>query len=331
MDLAVVDPRRPDRYLLAVLGDGSSYSSGNTARDRNLLRSQVLGQLGWRIHRVWAMDWLDHPEKELRRIIAALEAAAASKDQGPSGQVGNGTAKRQEEPIGDIVSSAAKLEEQSTPPSVQQPAARETEPAAEKAARIETAALTSSRWRRPHEPVVLPAVPLPSEEFHNTRHVKRITEQVRQVIDGEGPISRSLLTRRVIQAWGMSRSGARIERHLSSVLDQLSATTTAWEGQVYYWPQQVDPAQYEQYRVSSQEAERRQAEDLPPEEVASAVREVLFLHGSLMVDDLVREAVKLLGYARTGAALDKAMRGGVHEAVRRGWATIEEDRVSYRR
>ena len=82
-------------------------------------------------------------------------------------------------------------------------------------------------------------------------------------------------------------------------------------GYVYYWPSSTDPAQYENYRVSEQESERRQAGDLPPEEVASAVREVLFLHGSLTVDDLVREAVKLLGYARIGVALDRVVRNDI--------------------
>jgi hypothetical protein len=188
----------------------------------------------------------------------------------------------------------------------------------------------ASRWRASYQAASLPPVPKQSEEFYSAASSELVKEQIMQVIEGEGPISRSLLTRRVIQAWGMTRSGARIERHLDSLLTSLPIQTTTWESNVYYWPKDADPSQYGVYRISDNESERRSAEELPPEEVAVAVHDVLFVHGSLTADDLVRETVKLLGYARTGAALDRVLRNGIRVAVSRGLASEEEGRVSYK-
>jgi very-short-patch-repair endonuclease len=75
IDLAVVDPRTPGRYLLGVECDGATYHSSATARDRDRLRQEVLEGLGWRICRVWSTDWLRDREGQVRRVRAALDRA----------------------------------------------------------------------------------------------------------------------------------------------------------------------------------------------------------------------------------------------------------------
>lgn len=75
LDLAVVDPAYPGRYLLGIECDGAAYHSARSARDRDRLRQQVLEGMGWRIHRIWSTDWFRHPERELKRVIEAIEKA----------------------------------------------------------------------------------------------------------------------------------------------------------------------------------------------------------------------------------------------------------------
>ncbi|HVG12965.1 MAG TPA: DUF3320 domain-containing protein, partial [Flavisolibacter sp.] len=75
LDLAIVDPQHPGRYLLGVECDGAAYHSARSARDRDRLRQQVLEGIGWRIHRVWSTDWFRNPDKELRRVVEAIEKA----------------------------------------------------------------------------------------------------------------------------------------------------------------------------------------------------------------------------------------------------------------
>ena len=75
IDLAVVDPERPGRYLLGIECDGAAYHSSRSARDRDRLRQQVLEGLGWTIHRIWSTDWFRNPQLELERVGMAVRSA----------------------------------------------------------------------------------------------------------------------------------------------------------------------------------------------------------------------------------------------------------------
>jgi hypothetical protein len=75
IDLAVVDPQNPGRFLLGIEWDGPDYSTSATARDRDRLRQQVLEDLGWKIHRLWAADWLYRRTEEIARLCQVLEQA----------------------------------------------------------------------------------------------------------------------------------------------------------------------------------------------------------------------------------------------------------------
>ena len=75
LDLAVVDPAHPGRYLLGIECDGAAYHTAHSARDRDRLRQAVLEDLGWRIHRIWSTDWFRNPDQELRKVEQAIEMA----------------------------------------------------------------------------------------------------------------------------------------------------------------------------------------------------------------------------------------------------------------
>jgi hypothetical protein len=57
VDLAVADPHDPARYLAGIECDGESFRDAHTAADREILRGEVLAGLGWKIIRVWSMEW----------------------------------------------------------------------------------------------------------------------------------------------------------------------------------------------------------------------------------------------------------------------------------
>jgi very-short-patch-repair endonuclease len=85
IDLALVDPQRPGRYVLGVECDGATYHSSATARDRDRLRQSVLEGLGWRICRIWSTDWVRNPRRQIERVLAAYEAAKdVIPDEGPA-------------------------------------------------------------------------------------------------------------------------------------------------------------------------------------------------------------------------------------------------------
>jgi very-short-patch-repair endonuclease len=83
IDLGVIDPTRPSRYLLGVECDGATYHSSRSARDRDRIRQEILESRGWTIHRVWSTDWFHRRAQEQMRLLDAIEKAARKGEHGP--------------------------------------------------------------------------------------------------------------------------------------------------------------------------------------------------------------------------------------------------------
>ena len=77
IDLAVVDPAAPGRYVLGIECDGATYHSSRTARERDRIREDHLRDLGWNFHRIWSTDWFRNPDRELKCVCEAIEKALA--------------------------------------------------------------------------------------------------------------------------------------------------------------------------------------------------------------------------------------------------------------
>ena len=69
IDLALVDPENPGRFVLGIECDGATYHNSATARDRDRLRQDVLESLGWKIIRIWSTDWIKTPSQQVERVI----------------------------------------------------------------------------------------------------------------------------------------------------------------------------------------------------------------------------------------------------------------------
>ena len=81
IDLGIVDPDSPGRFLAGVECDGATYHRNATARDRDKLREQVLRGLGWEIVRVWSTDWWIDPTITLDKLDATLQEILKNKRQ----------------------------------------------------------------------------------------------------------------------------------------------------------------------------------------------------------------------------------------------------------
>ncbi len=80
LDVAVEQPEQEGAMLAGIMLDGPAYLAAHTARDRDILRSSVLEGLGWRLLRVWALDWWRDPQGCVERLHAELKTCAL---QGP--------------------------------------------------------------------------------------------------------------------------------------------------------------------------------------------------------------------------------------------------------
>ncbi len=76
IDLGVIHPDEPGRYLAAVECDGATYHGSPSARDRDRIRQSVLESLGWKFVRIWSTAYFRDPagvmkgvDKQLRELL----------------------------------------------------------------------------------------------------------------------------------------------------------------------------------------------------------------------------------------------------------------------
>ncbi len=290
MDIGVIDPKNPDQYILGIMLDGSSYGAAKTTRDREIAQISVLGGLGWQILRIWCMDWWDNSEKELKRILEKLRdvqnGVKQSKLEAP---------KPAEQPARLEKNTSGMIPEQ-------------TQQALMKSAPIYIAASVPEKLLSP-------------EAYIEPWNERDIQSKIRLVIHTEAPVSLPMLTKRVVQSYGIARAGSRIQGHLNTILRNMHPKTTTQGDVVFYWKADQNPDAYVGFRVSGDGENRRDVRDVPVQEVANAIYTVLYEQISMGQDDLLRETANKLGYTRLGNNVLSALTLGIQYAQAQGGIT----------
>jgi very-short-patch-repair endonuclease len=75
IDMAVLHPEIEGRFVLAIECDGAAYHSSRTARDRDILRQEVLESKGWKFYRIWSTNWLYDNATEKKLLLEAVNDA----------------------------------------------------------------------------------------------------------------------------------------------------------------------------------------------------------------------------------------------------------------
>jgi len=72
IDLGIVHPGLPGKYLAGIECDGAMYHSGASARERDKIRQIILEGLGWKLLRVWSTAWWNNERKETKVLVDSL-------------------------------------------------------------------------------------------------------------------------------------------------------------------------------------------------------------------------------------------------------------------
>ena len=298
IDVGVIDPDDNERYLLGILLDGDGYHSSKTTRDREIAQISVLNGLGWKIHRVWSMDWWENDQKELDRILALLDAIRQG-DTAAEEPVEANTAEERE-PAEEASMQEASEASESAAETCE--AAPQNESAGFYAPDEAADEPVSSEYRHyTYAPTVLTPEPMSSEMFLQSSSNYSIVLKTTEVLSFEAPVSESVLMRRVLQSYGITRIGARIQAKMKQILASMGLTTTTQNGETFYWDLHQSPDLYPYYRISGSDENKRDVKDVPVQEAANAICQALLDQFSLSEEDLIRESAKLMGYSRTTA------------------------------
>ncbi|MGI4862851.1 MAG: DUF3320 domain-containing protein [Janthinobacterium lividum] len=264
IDLAVVDPDQPGRYVLGIECDGAMYHSARSARDRDRLRQQVLEAVGWRLHRIWSTDWFRDPARETERAIAAIEEARrlAALDE-------------PDEPQEELLPEA--------PPSG--------------LAREAPAELAEASAALPYQLAQLPDT-IRQQELH-LHPVGLLARWVAEVVRVEAPVHPDEVARRLGQASGASQVGRRMRASVEAAISLAVKLATVRQQDGFLWNALVADTELALPRDrSSLPVAARKLSLIAPQELAQAVLQVVRQSFAIEREAVANPAAKLFGFSR---------------------------------
>ncbi|KON79832.1 DUF3320 domain-containing protein [Azoarcus sp. PA01] len=288
IDMAVKDPELPGRYVLAIECDGAAYHSSRSARDRDRLRQGVLEGLGWTFHRIWSTDWFRDPGREVDRAIAAIEAACALRKAARP-------VRPAVRPVNAPVIERAQPDAETTPPGV---------------ATYRKAVLPRSEG---------------AEAIHEIA-VPQLGDLIQKVVAIEAPVHEAEVTRRLLEAFGVSRAGSRITHAVSRAIEH-GVRTGLFEHAGGFLHTQPRGDVRARSRSAFAPAERR-IEWVSPEELDAALLQAIHAGFSMEREAAITSAVEALGFGRASANSAGVLGGRLDTLLATGRLRLVADRYA---
>lgn len=290
IDIAVVDPERPGRFLLGIECDGATYHSSRSARDRDRLRQAVLEDHGWLIHRIWSTDWFRRPQEQLEKTLRAIESArevlAAMESQA------------------NPAAPKATFEITSTDTTM-------------------TVSVTEKRLSVPYVEAWF-SVPLQTEP-HDVSD-EYMAEIVSQIVEIETPIHENEVVSRVRSLWGLARAGARIQSKVKSGLQYAIEKKQITHDDGFYSKPDIPIKVRNRVAVSS--SGLKKPEHIAPKEIREAIIRLIEVNFGAQHDQIIVETVKLFGFKATGSQLKTLVQNEIEAAISEGLITRKDDQLS---
>ena len=309
LELAVVDPNDADRFQLGITCDGPAYRSGRSARDRDRLRAQVLGNLGWRLHRIWSTEWNRSPESERARLESALAEIASDKpiqtDSSSSSEIPPDAELNSAQRVGEAEAGEAEIAVEASIAPTAEPL--DTLP--------ETAEASEPEQGRPVVPYKLAnlSIKLGKSELHEVP-IPRLAKWVTQVVNAEGPILVAEVVRRIADAADVKRVGARIQSAIDLAIDRGVTQGNLRRADSFLWSAQQTQAVVRD-RADLPSPALRRIDHIAPEEFASAVERIVADALGIQPEEVPAGVARLLGLSRVTDDLRQAVSQAVEDLL----------------
>ena len=280
LDLGIIDPENPGRYILGIECDGQTYASARSATDRDRLREQVLELFGWQIYRVWSTDWYRNPERELKRLAAAIEHAktiAANTDAETVEYIEEQNLVKREEPQATQV-PAYKLAK-------------------------------------------LPAT-IGKQELH-LYSFGELGQWITDVVVIEGPVHFDEMSKRLVEAAGISKVGSRIKYTLTQATRYAEQTGKIKIKSDFLWDALMEvPVVRDR---SNLPPASRKLQNISPEEVTLAICQVVDNSIAITEDAVVPIVARLFGFTRVTEEIKQVLMEAIRIALEGG--EVQKDGV----
>lgn len=304
IELAVEHPRQPGQYVLGIELDGPAYHRSRSVRDRDRLREDVLRVFGWRLHRLWSVDWFRDPAGGAQALLAAVDRAVAGDGAVPEPvdvfpEVG---------PASEFLAVAddAGWFTEDVPPSTVDPWA--DVPSSQTPAT--TADLTADSYVEARAQLDSSGL-----DFHLIP-TGRLADALADVARQEGPIHEDLALRRLMHAAGITRMGSRVREAFQRAVAEAArrgAVTAHGRFLVASDDQLWTARRRDQRPVGEQKLEY-----VSDAELVCAMTRVMQRAVGITAQDLPDAALNYLGFRRVTAEARERMDGLIGVAVAEG-------------
>ncbi|MBZ5700363.1 MAG: DUF3320 domain-containing protein [Acidobacteriia bacterium] len=301
VDLGVIDPAHPGRFILGVECDGASYHSSATARDRDRIRQQILEKLGWKIHRIWSPDWVTRNETEGNRLKVAIETAL--RDRKENAHTGPSTTLN-----GPLSRNAPIVVEKEIP-------------------RIDEK-FVIPEWVEMYR-VCKPRAPQTRGlQFHDPDALPVLKHMLSQIVKTEGPVHKDVAATRLANAWELDRVGERMMNAVKSAWRSLSREKLLRIQGEFLWPVAETCQVIVRQPNPDDDQSRRSIEEIPEEEIALAMKNLTRDSLSIERDKLLLYVARIFGFERAGNHIQKTLADAFDELVETRQLRLLENRVS---
>ena len=264
VDLAVSDPEHPGRYILGIECDGPTYDSAKSARDRDRRRPQVLEGLGWRLHRAWSTEGASNPQRELERIMAAIDSYEPPEP------------------------TAIPVPEQPVTTEPLSPITRDDVHEPEPTVQVAKYQIAKLRLKA-------------SDKDLTTATSVSLLLWAARVVDAESPVHVSETSRRIYAAAGVTRPGKNLQATMDEAIERLVGTGRVSRRGDFLWSN--DMTQPPVRDRADLTAATRKLDMVCDEELEEAICFVVEQSYGIAKGQAPAAVFKLLGYGRTNQAM----------------------------
>ncbi|MBV1952668.1 MAG: DUF3320 domain-containing protein [Cycloclasticus sp.] len=247
IDLGVVHPDHPGKYLAGIECDGATYHSSPSARDRDRVRHAILENLGWSLVRIWSTDYWNDAKKTIERVDECLNQLLENDRQKEVEKKLGAKKKSEKTSIVDGLDSSVSDN------------------------------VVSFVQENPDSIINKNILPekikklLSADRFYDDEYVPIIEVIAKRFIDQTGPITFKYLSTKIARAHGFQRTGSQIKKQVWTAISKTRNYNKTPDQQTVFWPEGEKIIEVCDFNGTKKDSERSWAEVPYPEKLGVAV------------------------------------------------------------
>jgi very-short-patch-repair endonuclease len=301
IDLGVIHPDSPGKFMAGVECDGATYHSSPSARDRDRVRQIILERLGWQLLRIWSTDWFIDPEARIQKLNDDLLALLEEDRRIVADRAANSVAQEEAPDLPEVAEWVENAidEDDRTEVALPEPAmlsAPASTPVFDLGAHAARAVVPAAQEMQPMFEITAEQAPLAIDayRFHEPSYRTTIRQLALAHITAEAPITNKRLSDLIARQHGFQRTGSQISSTVWDAVKNIPNCTRVSDGHTVYWPPDGQPQRLVPFRGLQVDGRDRLWKEVPlPERLGL----VSALKGENALD-LPRSVAEVIGYGR---------------------------------